>query len=477
MLRRVSLHGNAFVVMALMASLSGCSSSDGNTGGSAADPNFPNARCGAGTIPSANCVQVAGGDAQGLLNATNALTPGAVIVLGQGTFAMTNQVTIRENGIHLIGQGIDATTLDFKTATAQTNGVDVVGNDFLVQGLTVRDSKKDGIRVESSERVTFRAVKATWSTPESSTNGAYGIYPVKSKFVLVENSFAERAADAGLYVGQCQNAVVRNNTVTGNVAGLEIENTEFADVSGNTAENNTTGIVVFDLPGNPIPGRDVNIHDNIIRNNNGKNFAAGGTVASVPVGTGTFAMASRRVQIANNTYQNNNTVDIGLVSGLVIEQNKVLWSLPKTSLVGDWQDLNLLPGFDANGNPVNDQVSTFRLENIVVSGNKHSGSGTAPDLANPLQIGLVLSIIYKGQPVDSIVYDTIGETDLTTNDNHICVGGNTNGSFGSLDLAKQAQTLGTSPVLRFSGPPFGQFNCTTLNGNPIQAPTLPANQP
>src|SRR5699024_327453 len=134
------------------------------------------------------------------------------------------------------------------------------------------DSPKDGIRVETSDGVTFRRIDATWSEPSNTNNGAYGIYPVKSSNVLVEDSSTSNASDAGLYVGQCQHTVVRNNTVRANVAGLEIENTQYAEVYGNLAEENTTGIVVFDLKENPIPGHDIWIHDNTIINNNHENF-------------------------------------------------------------------------------------------------------------------------------------------------------------------------------------------------------------
>ena len=84
------------------------------------------------------------------------------------------------------------------------------------------DSPGHGIRVDSSVGVVYRRIRATWSEPFSSSNGAYGIYPVRCEDVLVEDSYAESASDAGLYVGQCQHVIVRNNHVTGNVAGLEI---------------------------------------------------------------------------------------------------------------------------------------------------------------------------------------------------------------------------------------------------------------
>ena len=52
---------------------------------------------------------------------------------------------------------------DFAEEEVQTNGVDAIGDDFLLQGLTVKDAKKDGVRVEDSDGVTMRAVRATWT--------------------------------------------------------------------------------------------------------------------------------------------------------------------------------------------------------------------------------------------------------------------------------------------------------------------------
>ncbi len=438
--------------------------------GDDAPSNFPSNSC--ADFAPASCVEIKGGDVVALQDTINSLEAGTTVVLGTGTFAMTNSLTIRTAGTHLIGQGIDETTLDYEPATTQVNGVDVIGDDFLVQDLTVKDAPKDGIRVESSNGVVFRRIRATWSTPSESTNGAYGIYPVKSQNVLVEDSRAENASDAGLYVGQCQHVIVRRNVVTGNVAGLEIENTQYADVYGNTAEDNTGGIVVFDLPGNPIIGRDVRIRDNIIRDNNHVNFAPGGTVASIPVGTGTFAMASRRVEITGNTYQDNDTVDIALISGLAIEGEQASWELATATLVGDWEDLGLLAGATAGS------ITNFRGENIVVAGNTHMGSGTAPDRSDPLMLGILLGAIYGGEAIDSVLYDSIGETSfhstdatMNTNDNHICVGGNTMGTFANMNLAVQ-DIASITPFFRPAAP-FVPFDCTALTGGPVAEVILP----
>lgn len=55
-------------------------------------------------------------------------------------------------------------------------------------------------------------------------------------------------------------------------------------------------------------------------------------------------MASRRVVVTNNTYEENNAVDIALISGLIIEGNPATWELDEAELVGNWDDLGLLPG-------------------------------------------------------------------------------------------------------------------------------------
>lgn len=431
--------------------------------------DYPNFDC--EDFDHANCVLVPPGDSQALLDATNALADNTVLVLALGTYALDNQVTIRgANNIAVVGQGIDLTTVSFGTATTQINGIDAIADDFLVQDLTVLDAPKDGIRVEASDGVTYRRIKVTWSEPGLSTNGAYGIYPVTSRNVLVEDSIAERSSDAGLYVGQCINVIVRNNLVNDNVAGLEIENTQYADVYNNTAENNTAGIVVFDLPGNPIVGHDVRLRDNIIRNNNHPNFAPGGTVAIIPAGTGTFALASRRVEITGNTYENNNTGDIAILSGLVIEEPSV-WELATADLVGDWEDLGLLPGATAG------TIMNFRTEEILIANNTHTGSGTEPDVTR--EFGQLIQILFFPEAVTSVMYDTIGESSfvpedasMNSNDNHICVGGNTGGNFSSLDIATQMATPG-APFLQLDTAPFAPFDCTTLTAGAVAEVTIP----
>lgn len=66
--------------------------------------------------------------------------------------------------------------------------------------------------------------------------------------VLIEGCTAIGASDAGIYVGQSKNIIVRNSRAYHNVAGIEIENSLMADVYDNESTENTGGVLVFDLP-------------------------------------------------------------------------------------------------------------------------------------------------------------------------------------------------------------------------------------
>ena len=426
-----------------------------------------------------DCVGIPEGDTEALFEAVNLATDDLTIILSAGTWLLDNAVTLRSaDNITLAGQGMDLTTLDFSTQTVQANGVDVVGDGFTIQDLTIKDSQKDGLRVEDSDQVIIRRVRVTWSEEASDENGAYGLYPVRCSNVLVEESEAFNAADAGIYVGQSQHTIVRNNLAVGNVAGIEIENTQYADVYGNTATGNTGGMLIFDLAGNPVIGRDTRVHNNIIHDNNLANFAPGGTVAQIPAGTGMVLLATRRVEVFDNSFSTNNTGDIAILGGLAIESNEESWAIPIEDAVGDYEDLNL-PSDDTS-------VYTHEVSEVVVRGNTFEGSGTEVDVYDYInrELGFLIGAIYQTEPVDNVLYMQIGEssysaTDATMNSNdfHICAGEQADGTLGSMDLVAMADRLADFDIPSeadvFRPPaPFTPFDCTELSGGEIGDITL-----
>lgn len=287
-----------------------------------------------------------------LQGALIAAKPGDTIVMPQGTFALSDPLSLDVDGVTLRGAGQDKTVLDFAQQSGAGEGLLVTSDDVTLMDFTVRDTKGDGIKSKGADRITYRYLTVEWSGEPDETNGAYGIYPVESTDVLVENVTVRGASDAGIYVGQSRNIIVRNSIAEFNVAGIEIENSTSADVYGNIARNNTGGILIFDLPDLPVMGgNSTRIYANQILANNTRNFApAGNIVAGVPSGTGVIIMANRNVHVFDNTFDANRSAQVLITA----------YTQPFTD-----EDYNPLP------------------RDIVLRDNRYSGGGTDPqgDLA------------------------------------------------------------------------------------------------
>ena len=152
------------------------------------------------------------------------------------------------------GQGPDKTILSFKDQGQGTGGEGLLvtsKEDVTLEDLAVEDARGDGIKANGTKRIVFRNIRTEWTGGPKETNGGYGIYPVLCTDVVIEGCKVIGASDAGIYVGQSENIIVRRNTVEKNVAGIEIENSTRADVYENVATDNSGGILVFTMPDLP----------------------------------------------------------------------------------------------------------------------------------------------------------------------------------------------------------------------------------
>ncbi len=238
--------------------------------------------------------------------------PGSTINMAAGKYEISDGLSLDVADITIRGAGMDKTILSFANQKGGGEGLLITSDNVLLEDFAIEDSKGDGIKSKAADQITYRRIRVTWSGGPKETNGAYGIYPVESKNVLVEDSLVTGASDAGIYVGQSENIIVRNSTATHNVAGIEIENSKYADVYGNTVTHNTGGILVFDLPNLPIMGgHSVRVFDNKIVDNDTPNFAPeGNIVGMVAKGTGIMVMANRNVHVFGNELRNNGTVHV-----------------------------------------------------------------------------------------------------------------------------------------------------------------------
>ena len=249
---------------------------------------------------------------------------GSTVDLDEGTFTFTGSLSLEDKKrIVIRGKGADKTILSFNGQTDGAEGLRVSNaEDIVIENLTVRDTKGDGIKTMNVKGITFRNVKVEWSGTPKAENGGYGLYPVQCDEVVIEGCTVSGASDAGIYVGQSRGIVVKNNKAYHNVAGIEIENSRNAQVFDNEAYDNTGGILVFDLPDLvQKQGGNVRVFNNYVHDNNFPNFAPqGNIVASVSDGTGLLILAANGVEVFNNRFVRNQSIGTGVISYLITER-------------------------------------------------------------------------------------------------------------------------------------------------------------
>lgn len=320
--------------------------------------------------------------------------PGDVIDVPAGTFDFRRGLTLTADGVTIRGAGTDATVLRFAEQVAGAEGVLVTGSDFTIEDLAIEDTAGDALKINGGRNIAVRRVRTEWTNGPDTGNGAYGIYPVQTENTLVEESVAIGASDAGIYVGQSRNVIVRNNRAEWNVAGIEIENTVRADVHGNVATRNTGGILVFNMPDLPQAGHSTRVFDNDVLDNSTGNFGApGSAVASVPAGSGVIVSANDRVEVFDNRIAGHRTGNVLISSYFSADYSG---------------EREVQPTFDAYP------------ETLFLYGNTFGRGGHAPDLA---ELDTVRTALYGASGnLPDIVWDGFRNPEKTGAEFAICTG-------------------------------------------------------
>mgnify|MGYP001203974123 CR=1 FL=1 len=316
-------------------------------------------------------VEAGEGAAERLTEALITAKPGDTVLIGAGRFDLTDGLSLDVDDVVVKGAGPDLTVLSFKAQSGAGEGLLVTSDRVVLEDFAVEDTKGDGVKSKGSDQITFRNLRVEWTNGPDEKNGAYGVYPVSSKNILVEKVTVKGAADAGIYVGQSENIVVRESRAEYNVAGIEIENSMKADVYKNVATHNTGGILIFDLPNLPVQGgHDIRVFDNDVLDNDTANFAPkGNMVAIVPKGMGIMVMANRNVHVFGNRLSGNGTTHV-LVA----------------AYPNEYEDDNYM----------------FVPRGVYVHGNTYGEGGGAPDG----EVGKTISDV-SGTPVPDIVWDGV----------------------------------------------------------------------
>ncbi len=354
-----------------------------------------------------------------------------VIVLPEGTFELRRSISMHnKSGITIKGAGKGKTILSFSGQVDGAEGMLIKGaKNLTLEGFTVADSKGDAIKVQEGVNVVMRDLETTWTKGKLSTNGAYGLYPVSCIGVLMEKCEASYAMDAGIYVGQSSNVIVRDNYAHHNVAGLEIENTICAEVYNNKATDNAGGMLIFDMPDLPqAKGDKIKFYKNTIINNNGENFAPKGMVVStIPPGSGMIIMAHNNIEFYDNIIDNHKSLGIAVNSWL-------LTGVPFKS----------------------DKYDPF-CHNIFIHSNKITNTSGVIDTTT--DFGKMLSGYFQGKPIDIVIDGLFSPSDIG-DDGKIkgfCIQKNGDITFTNFNMYK-----GQKPeeVMKNMSTDINQFDCS-----------------
>ena len=334
---------------------------------------------------------------------------GDVITIPEGKFQLDRTLSLTADKVTIRGQGMGKSVLSFAGQKEGGSGLLVKANDFTVEDLAIEDTAGDGLTIQGGNNVTVRRVRVEWTRGPNAANGPYAIYPTECRNVLVEDSVAKGASDAGFYIGQSDYVVMRRNRAEYNVDGYEVENAQHVDVYDNVATHNTGGLGVFNLPDLPKQGgKYVRVFRNQIVDNNTANFAPKslGAIYHLPAGTGMYVMAISNVEVFNNKIRDNNTTNV-----YVIEYN---------SSLGEIKDARFRPF----------------TEQVYLHDNEISGGGKSPD--NRLDDVKALSTALGGSLPD-VLYDGVIDPKIRAsakgfNAAQICITNNGSFSFLNFDL-------------------------------------------
>lgn len=240
-------------------------------------------------------------------DAVDKARPGDTVLISSGTY--NEGVVVKRNNITIRGEGQGDTRPVLDGQKQIGNGIIACGDQFVVENLIVKNYQANGILTNGSDGVTLRDIFAD-------STGEYGLFPVHSKHILMENNVVTGASDAALYIGQSENVIVRNNEAYGNVTGLEFENTSTGVAENNYLHDNTSGLLVFVLPD---LARKETTNNKLVNNriigNNLENFGKPGSIVSqVPPGVGVVLLGPDGTEITNNEIRDNRSAAIALVS-------------------------------------------------------------------------------------------------------------------------------------------------------------------
>ncbi len=307
--------------------------------------------------------------------AVDAAAPGALILIGPGTYNEAVDVTTDD----LVLRGTDRNEVILDGQFDLENGIRVLGADGVaVENMTAKNYTRNGFFWTSGVDG-FRASYVT-----AIRNGDYGVYAIASRNGIFEHSYASGSPDAGFYVGQCYPCNVLIDDVVSEHNGLGYSGTNSqVTIVNSVFRYNRAGVV----PNSGsyegcAPERDTTIVGNLVYSNNNTGTSAI-SAAVTALGNGILNSGGRDNIVERNRVWDHDIAGIAMVP--FPEENPIapLPEDPPTDCIADAEPAppeiaETLPDFmlwPAQNNTVRENiVSDSREADVVLVANAADGN-------------------------------------------------------------------------------------------------------
>jgi parallel beta-helix repeat protein len=223
--------------------------------------------------------------------------PGDTVRVLPGVYTQT--VYIDKDNLRLTGAMDHGRWAVLDGEGVRNDGVLVASHGVTIEWLHIMRFRGNGIMMQGGNNFT---IVNNWVEGPS----FYGIFPQYGKNGLVAHNVISGVADAGIYMGMCENVDILDNDSSGNLSGIEVENSTDMLVEGNYAHGNTMGVQVSLVKGLPIKqGERTVVRNNYLVENNKSPPSDSPLLADAPEGVGLLIKGTHAARIENNIFTKN----------------------------------------------------------------------------------------------------------------------------------------------------------------------------
>jgi len=122
---------------------------------------------------------------------------GHVICLDEGTYRLSDGLSLGVPGV-AVRAPFGRAVLDFSAQASDAPGLQLLGDDVELQGVEIRNTAGDGIRIVGGDGVHLRGVRVGWGPEAPPVPGARGIAVEQATNVTMEAIRVRGAAGAGV---------------------------------------------------------------------------------------------------------------------------------------------------------------------------------------------------------------------------------------------------------------------------------------